>query len=60
MARSAASREIRSAFLMTEPEVASSERPTIRCRIERNGNDYVVNGRNGGHRERAIRAANSS
>jgi len=32
--------EIRSAFLMTEPDVAN-----IQCRIERNGNDYVVNGR---------------
>ena len=41
--------EIRSAFLMTEPEVASSDAANIQCRIEhidgKAGGDYVVNGR---------------
>lgn len=37
--------EIRSAFLMTEPEVASSDATNIATRIERNGDHYVVNGR---------------
>jgi acyl-CoA dehydrogenase len=37
--------EIRSAFLMTEPEVASSDATNIACRIERDGDHYVINGR---------------
>ena len=37
--------EIRSAFAMTEVEVASSDATNIETRIERDGADYVVNGR---------------
>ena len=37
--------EIRSAFLMTEPGVASSDATNIECRIDKDGEDYVVNGR---------------
>ena len=37
--------EIRSAFLMTEPAVASSDATNIECSIRREGNEYVINGR---------------
>jgi acyl-CoA dehydrogenase len=37
--------KIRSAFLMTEPAVASSDATNIQTRIERDGDEWVVNGR---------------
>lgn len=37
--------EIRSAFLMTEPAVASSDATNIECSIKRDGDEYVINGR---------------
>ena len=36
---------IRSAFSMTEPDVASSDATNIATRIERQGDEYVINGR---------------
>jgi acyl-CoA dehydrogenase len=37
--------EIRSAFAMTEPDVASSDATNVELRIERSGGEYVLNGR---------------
>jgi acyl-CoA dehydrogenase len=37
--------KIRSAFLMTEPRVASSDATNIECSIRREGGEYVINGR---------------
>jgi len=37
--------EIRSAFAMTEPDVASSDATNIATRIERDGDEYVITGR---------------
>ncbi|MDQ1642037.1 MAG: acyl-CoA dehydrogenase, partial [Actinomycetota bacterium] len=37
--------EIRSAFAMTEPAVASSDATNIATRIQRDGDEYVINGR---------------
>lgn len=52
--------KIRSAFAMTEPEVASSDATNICTRIERQGDEYVINGHKWWISGPAIRAARSS
>jgi acyl-CoA dehydrogenase len=37
--------EIRSAFAMTEPDVACSDATNVQCSIVRDGDEYVINGR---------------
>ena len=52
--------DIRSAFLMTEPAVASSDATNIETDIKRDGDEYVINDANGGRPAPAIHAAKST
>ena len=51
--------EIRSAFAMTEPDVASSDATNIGMRIERDGDDTCSTGASGGRPTRCIPTAGS-